>query len=62
VVKIMVARAAPASTRLRAADIVLAHPAKAIEIEASDQMRCENKIDASATELAVEGSGKVAAG
>jgi hypothetical protein len=31
--KIMVDGAAPASTRLRAADIVLAHTAKAIEIE-----------------------------
>jgi len=33
VLKIMVDPGAPASTRLRAADIVLAHTAKAIEIE-----------------------------
>jgi hypothetical protein len=33
VLKIMVDAGAPASTRLRAADIVLAHTAKAIEIE-----------------------------
>ncbi|HEY1218664.1 MAG TPA: hypothetical protein VGF03_06975 [Bryobacteraceae bacterium] len=33
VLKIMVDGSAPASTRLRAADIVLAHTAKAIEIE-----------------------------
>jgi hypothetical protein len=33
VLKIMVDASAPASTRLRAADIVLAHTAKAIEIE-----------------------------
>jgi len=33
VLKVMVDAGAPASTRLRAADIVLGHTAKAIEIE-----------------------------
>jgi hypothetical protein len=33
ILKVMVDSSAPASTRLRAADIVLAHTAKAIEIE-----------------------------